>query len=60
MNMEGFRVDPRVTTPEAQGHFGTKDGQFGMKVDKLAEIRTWHVYCLSQGENATTHTTQNT
>ena len=38
MNMEGFRVDPRVTTPEAQGHFGTKDGQFGMKVDKLAEI----------------------
>ena len=36
--MEGFRVDPRVTTPEAQGHFGTKDGQFGMKVDKLAEI----------------------
>jgi len=47
MNMEGFRVDPRVTTPEAQGHFGTKDGQFGMKVDNLAEIRTWHVYCLS-------------
>ena len=36
--MEGFRVDPRVTTPEAQGHFGTKDGQFGMKVDNLAEI----------------------
>ena len=29
MNMEGFRVDPRVTTPEAQGHFG-------MKVDILA------------------------
>lgn len=36
--MEEFRVDPRVTTPEAQGHFGTKDGQFGMKEDNLAEI----------------------
>ena len=29
--MEGFRVDPRVTTPLLNGHFG-------MKVDKLAEI----------------------
>ena len=45
MNMEEFRVDPLVTTPEAQGHFGTKDGHFGMKVDKLAENRTWHAYC---------------
>lgn len=24
--------------PLLNGHFGTKDGQFGMKVDKLAEI----------------------
>ena len=24
--------------PLQNGHFGTKDGQFGMKVDKLAEI----------------------
>ena len=36
--MEGFRVDPRVTTPLLNGHFGTKDGQFGMKEDNLAEI----------------------
>ena len=36
--MEGFRVDPRVTTPLLNGHFGMKDGHFGMKVDKLAEI----------------------
>ena len=60
MNMEGFRVDPRVTTPLLNGHFGMKDGHFGMKVDILAENRTWHAYCKYQGENATTHTTQNT
>ena len=45
MNMEGFRVDPRVTTPLLNGHFGMKDGHFGMKMDILAENRTWHAYC---------------
>lgn len=33
--MEEFRVDPRVTTPEAQGHFGTKDGQFVTKSGQI-------------------------
>ena len=38
--MEGFRVDPRVTTPLLNGHFGTKDGQFVTKSGQIGRDLT--------------------